>query len=325
MKETILITGVAGFIGSHLAEFLLTEKYRVIGVDNFDSMYPEEIKKQNIRIIRSHANAHNFTFYRRNILNVDFLFDVKEKINTIIHIAAKAGVRPSIENPQEYINTNIVGTQNVLAFAKEKNISRLLFASSSSIYGNNKKVPFSETDNVDYPISPYAFTKKANELQLYVHHKLYFSSIICLRFFTVYGPRQRPDLAIRKFISRIESNQPIEMYGNGSTKRDYTYIEDIVKGIYKAMVYINENKEMYDIVNLGSGNPISLKRMIDTLYSVLRKEKNILQRPMQPGDVDQTFADINKAKNLLGYEPKMSFELGVKKTIEWLRENNYNR
>lgn len=316
MKK-ILITGAAGFIGSHLSELLLTEGFKLVGLDNFDSFYSKELKLENLSSIQSNINAANFSFYEVDICNKEQLFSIQDDIDLVVHIAAKAGVRPSIQDPTVYIDTNINGTQNVLDFMRMKKVNKIVFASSSSIYGNNKKTPFSELDDVGGPISPYAFTKRANELQIHTYHYLYEFSAICLRFFTVFGPRQRPDLAIRKFISLIHKNEPIEMYGDGSTGRDYTYVKDTVAGILLAINYLFSNKNVYEIINLGNSKPLSLREMIDSIYEVLGKEKNIKQLPMQPGDVEQTFADISKAKELLNYSPKVGFKEGISRFIEW--------
>ncbi|MCB0510016.1 MAG: GDP-mannose 4,6-dehydratase [Chitinophagales bacterium] len=317
MAKKILITGAAGFIGSHLSELLLTEGFKVVGLDNFDSFYSKELKLANLSSIQSNNNAANFSFYEVDICNKEQLYSIQDDIDLVVHIAAKAGVRPSIQNPTVYIDTNINGTQNVLDFMREREVDKIVFASSSSIYGNNKKTPFSELDDVGRPISPYAFTKRANELQIHTYHYLYEIDAICLRFFTVFGPRQRPDLAIRKFISLIQNNEPIEMYGDGSTGRDYTYVQDTVAGILLAINYLVNHKKVYEIVNLGNSKPLSLREMIDTIYEVLGKEKNIKQLPMQPGDVEQTFADISKAKELLNYSPKVGFKEGISRFIEW--------
>ena len=305
MKKTILVTGAAGFIGSHVTERLLENNYRVIGIDNFDPFYNEEIKYKNIA---NSLNSPNYVFHKKNILDIDFLQE--ESIDGIIHLAAKAGVRPSLENPESYIETNILGTQKLLEFAKQKQISKFIFASSSSVYGNNK-TPFKETDNVDKPISVYAYTKKCGELMLQTYHHLYNLNFIAYRFFTVYGPRQRPDLAINKFVHLIKNEEPIPMYGDGSTGRDYTYISDIVDGIYAGLEYLYENEKVCEIINLGNNHPINLKDMIHTIYSVLNKKEKIIEFPKQPGDVEITYASIEKAKKLLNYQPKISFKKGI--------------
>ena len=233
-----------------------------------------------------------------------------------------AGVRPSIEDPILYQEVNGLGTQNILEIAKEKEVKNLVMASSSSVYGNTNEVPFKEDMIVDYAISPYAATKKANEVMAHVYHKLNNMNIIMLRFFTVYGPKQRPDLAINKFTRLMLKDEEIPMYGDGSTSRDYTYIDDIVSGILKSCDYVMNNKNVYEILNIGSNNPISLKEMIETIGQVLNITPKIKMLPMQPGDVDRTYASIDKARKILGYEPRISFEEGINRFIVWYKENN---
>jgi nucleoside-diphosphate-sugar epimerase len=214
-----------------------------------------------------------------------------------------------------------MGTQNILDFMKDRGIKKIIFASSSSVYGNNLKVPFEESDDVTKAISPYAFTKKSNEIQLHSTHHLYNIDVICLRLFTVFGPRQRPDLAIRKFIEKIKKNEAIEMYGDGSTGRDYTFVLDIVDGIYNSVLFIKNNSNIYEIINLGNNSPIKLSELVNSIYKLLKKPSNIVQLPMQPGDVQQTFASISKAQKILGYKPKYNLETGILETIKWLEEN----
>lgn len=318
MANRILVTGAAGFIASHLIEHLLSRGNSIIGLDNFDSFYSKEDKLANLQ---QYINQDNFYFYEIDICDREKILNLEEEFDFVIHIAAKAGVRPSIKSPSEYIKANIDGTQNILDLMVKKECKKLLFSSSSSIYGNNTKVPFSEKDNVDHPISPYAFTKKANELQIHSFCHLYNIDAICLRFFTVYGPRQRPDLAIRKFIEKIEQGESIDMYGDGSTGRDYTYVSDIVSGIHAAYDFLCQHEEVYEIINLGNNKPILLKEMINTIYSVLKKPVQINQLPMQPGDVLQTCADISKAQSMLGYKPKVSFKKGIEAFVKWYRKN----
>jgi UDP-glucuronate 4-epimerase len=238
----------------------------------------------------------------------------------VIHLAAKAGVRPSIDDPEGYIKANITGTQKVHELMQQKAIKKLIFASSSSVYGNNEKLPFSEDDNVDNPISPYAFTKKAGELMNYTFHHLYKTDIINLRFFTVYGPRQRPDLAINKFVSKITRNEPLAIFGDGETARDYTYIEDTVDGIYKAMEFCLQSNNLYTTLNLGNNNPVKLKELVAIIYQNMGIAANVVYEAMQPGDVDITFADISKAGDLLGYKPATSINEGIKKFIDWHKQ-----
>jgi len=316
MKEKILVTGAAGFIGSHLCENLIRAGKKVIGLDNFDSFYDSSIKENNLIYLKS---SSNFTFYEIDITKRKELFSIKEKFNVVIHIAAKAGVRLSVESPLKYIDANINGTQNILDLMNQKKCKKILFASSSSVYGNNKNIPFKESQSVSNAISPYAFTKKSNEVQIHTYHHLYNINAICFRFFTVYGPRQRPDLAIHKFFKKILNNEPISLYGNGSTKRDYTYIDDLVDGIIKGLGYLNEKNSLYEIINLGNSNPISLMEMVETIYKELHKEKNIAFLPKQMGDVDITHADITKAKKLINYNPKTTFKEGISKFAEWYK------
>lgn len=314
------ITGGAGFIGSTLAQFLLEKGNSVVVIDNYNNYYAPKLKKKNISDLKKNKNK-NFQFYRCDIRNnaaLDRIFR-KHKFDFVVHLAAMAGVRPSIENPVLYQDVNGIGTQNILEAARANNVKKIIMASSSSVYGNCKEAPFREDMLVDYAISPYAATKKANEVMAHVYHKLFGMDIIMLRFFTVYGPKQRPDLAINKFTRMMLRNEEIPMFGDGTTSRDYTYIDDIVDGIYKSSKYLEKNHDVYEIINLGSNNPISLMRMIQTIGKALGISPRINQLSMQPGDVEKTYADISKAKKLLGYEPKTSFEDGIAKFIEWYK------
>jgi len=320
--DTILVTGCAGFIGSHVSSLLLSKGHRVIGIDNFDPFYPRLVKEHNLDAFRSHPQ---FSFYEMDI--TEGLEGVKEKnIKAVIHLAAKAGVRPSIEDPAGYIKANITGTQKVHEFMLQRSINKLVFASSSSVYGNNEKKPFSEEDNVDNPISPYAFTKKSGELMNYTLHHLYHIDVINLRFFTVYGPGQRPDLAIHKFVKNIAHDQPVVLFGDGNTARDYTYIDDTVSGIFNALEYCLNNTGLYITANLGNNKPVRLKDLVDMIYEGMGKKKNIVYEAMQPGDVDITFADISKAEALFRYRPATDMATGIGKFIDWYhaveKENN---
>ncbi len=312
----ILITGAAGFIGSTTAEQLVKEGHQVIGVDNFDPYYDRKIKENNIMELQK---SSLFSLYELDILDYEKFEKVfkENKIDYVLHLAAKAGVRPSIEDPISYQNVNNLGTNNLLELCREYGVKKLVLASSSSVYGNNKVVPFKETDIVDYAISPYAASKKANEVLAHVYHSLFDMDIILLRFFTVYGPRQRPDLAINKFTRLILNNEPIPLYGDGTTSRDYTYIDDIVSGILLSFKYLKEHQNVYEIINLGSNNPISLIEMVQTIEKALNKKAIINWLPMQPGDVDITYADISKARNLLGYNPSITFKEGIKQFVNW--------
>lgn len=316
--KTYLITGGAGFIGSHLADNLLKEGNKIIVIDNFCDFYNPKIKERNVK---DNLNNPNYLLYRidiRDMMAIESVFE-SNNIDCVIHLAAMAGVRPSIENPTLYQEVNCLGTQNILECMKKYHINKLVMASSSSVYGNCKEVPFKESFVVDYAISPYAATKKANEVMTHVYHALDNMNVIMLRFFTVFGPRQRPDLAINKFTRLMLIDEQIPMFGDGSTSRDYTYVGDIVDGIKSSIKYVLENDNVYEIINLGNSNPVSLKDMINTIGEVLNKEPKILELPMQPGDVERTYADITKAKKLLGYNPKTSFKEGIQKFVEWYK------
>lgn len=313
----ILITGGAGFIGSTLADKLLKENNKIVVIDNFNDYYDVRLKEQNVAI---NIDNPNYKLYRGDICDrqlVEKIFD-ENKIETVVHIAARAGVRPSLEDPLEYIRSNIDGTINILENMRKFNVKKIVFASSSSVYGNCKAEKFSEDLKVTEPISPYAATKSACEQFLYTYSKLYGINTVCLRFFTVYGPKQRPDLAIRKFIELIEKGEPIPVYGDGTTMRDYTFIDDIVQGICSAIEY---DKSPYEIINLGGGSPVTLNQMIETIENVLGKKAIINRLPMQLGDVDKTVSDITKARNLLNYNPQTCFKDGIRKFVEW-RKND---
>lgn len=316
----ILVTGCAGFIASHLCESLLKEDHYIIGIDNFDEYYSKEIKKDNLTNLTKYSS---FQFHEIDIRNKEDILNIKEDIDFVIHIAAKAGVRPSIEAPSEYIKTNINGTQNILELIRIKGANKMIFASSSSIYGNHPQTPFKENMDVNSPISPYAFTKKSCELLNYTYHHLYNIDIINLRFFTVFGPRQRPDLAINKFARLISKGETIPMYGDGGSSRDYTYIDDIICGINKSFNYLNNNINVYENINLGNHTPIKLKDMINIIAEELGKEAIIKQLPMQPGDVNRTLADISKAKKVLGYIPRTTFREGIQSFIKWAKTKDY--
>ena len=318
--NTYFITGGAGFIGSTLSEKLLSLGNKIVIIDNFCDYYNPKIKENNVKELVKNAN---FKLYRADIRDreaVKKIFD-ENKIDVVMSLAAMAGVRPSIENPCLYQEVNCLGLQNILEEMKLHNVKNGVLASSSSVYGNCKEVPFREDMIVDYAISPYAATKKANEVMAHVYHKLYDMNIIMLRFFTVYGPKQRPDLAINKFTRLMLEDKEIPMFGDGTTSRDYTYVDDIVEGIIKSCDYTLNNENVYEILNLGNSSPISLKEMINTIAKVLSVEPRIKQLPMQPGDVDRTYADITKAKDIIGYEPKTTFEEGIKKFVEWYKKN----
>ncbi|MFR5766188.1 MAG: SDR family NAD(P)-dependent oxidoreductase [Clostridia bacterium] len=318
--KTYLITGGAGFIGSSLSERLIKEGNRVVAIDNFCDFYNPTIKENNVKELIKNSN---FKLYRNDIRDRQSVKKIFEEnnIDIVMHLAAMAGVRPSIENPVLYQEVNCMGTQNILEEMKAHNVKNLVMASSSSVYGNCKEVPFKENMIVDFAISPYAATKKANEVMTHVYHKLFDMNVIMLRFFTVYGPKQRPDLAINKFTRLMLEDKEIPMFGDGTTSRDYTYIDDIVDGIIRSCNYVENNNDVYEILNLGNSSPVSLKEMINTIGQAIGVEPKIKQLPMQPGDVDRTFADISKAKKLIGYNPKTSFKEGIERFIKWYKEN----
>lgn len=311
----ILVTGAAGFIGSHLCQRLLSDGHHVFGLDNFNPSYDPRIKRDNIAEFSEHENFNLIEGDIRDNGCVDNIFN-SGTIDMIIHLAARAGVRPSIEDPLTYNDVNVRGTLVLLEAARRSGMKKFIFASTSSIYGNNKKVPFSETDNVDHPISPYAATKKSGELLCYTYHYLFKINMVCLRFFTVYGPRQRPDLAIHKFTRLIEAGKPIPVFGDGSMMRDHTYIGDIIDGIIGAMNACSG----YEIYNLGESRPVRLDELIKAIEKELGKKADIEHLPQQPGDVNITYADVNKAVNELGYAPKTPLEEGLKKFVEWFRK-----
>jgi UDP-glucuronate 4-epimerase len=312
---SILITGGAGFIGSNLTEKLLNAGHEVICLDNFNDYYDPQIKWGNIE---SYKKNHKYTLYEDNIRNLKALNTIFEnhKITTIFHLAARAGVRPSLSDPILYSQVNIEGTLNLLEMAKKHSIKKFIFASSSSVYGNNKKTPFSEDDNVDFPVSPYAATKKAGELLCYNYHHLYNIPIACVRFFTVYGPRQRPEMAIHKFTSLISKNQELPVFNNGKCQRDFTYIDDIISGLINIF---NKSDLTYDILNLGESKTISTINLIKLIENELGIKAKLKLMPAQPGDVEKTFADISKAKAKYGYNPQYPIEKGIKEFVLWYK------
>lgn len=313
----ILVTGGAGFIGGHLCRRLLGDGHRVTVVDNFDSFYPRAIKEEGIKDF----SAQRFTLIETNICNTKALLQTlhARNIDAIVHLAARAGVRPSIETPMVYEETNVGGTQSMLKVSQQLDIDTFIYGSSSSVYGNNDKVPFAEDDPVRHPISPYAATKRSGELLAHTFHHLYSITTHCLRFFTVYGPRQRPDLAIHKFARQILTNQPITMYGDGTSSRDYTYVDDIVDGITRSL---HRAKGMsgseYEIINLGGSETTKLKELISKIAEAMGATPEIEQLSTQPGDVKHTYADISKARELLGYEPSTPIDEGLQKFADWV-------
>lgn len=308
-----VVTGAAGFIGSHLTERLLQDGHTVVGIDSFDTFYDPQIKRRNIATALSHSSFRLVEADIRDRAAMERAID--GDVDVIVHLAARAGVRPSIEQPALYSDVNINGTVVLLEIARARRIGKFIFASSSSVYGNNKKVPFSESDNVDFPISPYAATKKAGELICHTYHHLYGIGMTCLRFFTVYGPRQRPDLAIHKFARLIEAGKPIPIYGDGTMRRDFTYIDDIINGVVAAV----DKCAGYHIYNLGESRPICVSDLIAEIEKALGKKAIRNYLPAQPGDVDQTYADVTKARQELGYNPATHIATGLARFVAWLR------
>lgn len=311
-KKHIIITGGAGFIGSTLSESLLGQGHQITVVDNFDDFYDEQLKKENVAPL---LESPSFQLLRGDIRDYAFLEkNLTGEYDAIVHLAAKAGVRPSIKNPLMYQQVNVNGTQNMLEIAKVKNIKQFVFGSSSSVYGINPDVPWREDNYVLQPISPYASSKVSGELLGHVYSHLYGIRFLALRFFTVYGPKQRPDLAINKFVRFIMEDKEIPVFGDGTTRRDYTFVQDIVQGIEGALNY---DQSLYEIVNIGNHNTVSLSELIATIEKVLDKKATINRLPMQPGDVPQTYADISKAARLFNYQPNTTLEEGISRFVNW--------
>jgi UDP-glucuronate 4-epimerase len=314
LNGKFLVTGGAGFIGSHLLEALLSRGCAVAALDNFDDFYPAPVKRANLQEV---SRRGQIAFHEADIRDAAKLRAVfqAEMPEVVIHLAARAGVRPSIEQPELYAAVNVGGTVNLLSAARDFGVSKFIFISSSSVYGATARVPFVEDQNDLKPVSPYAATKMAGELICYTYSHLFRLPIICLRLFTVYGPRQRPDLAIHKFAALIEAGKPIPLFGDGSTSRDYTFVDDIVAGILAAVEY----KTTFDVFNLGNCHPVKLMELVRELEKSLGKRADIEWLPPQPGDVPITWADISKAKRLLGYEPRVALRDGIERFVKWLR------
>lgn len=316
MKKSILVTGGAGFIGSHLVDRLLNEGvWHVTVIDDFNDFYSPAIKRSNIS---AHLRNEHYDLIEADIRNYERLAEVfaARKFDVIVHLAARAGVRPSLAEPKLYAETNINGTLNLLELAREHGIKQFVFGSSSSVYGENKKVPFAEDDPVSHPISPYAATKAAGELICHTYSHLYDIRTVCLRFFTVYGARQRPDLAIHKFSRLISEGHAIQVFGDGSTRRDYTYIDDIIQGVRSAVDY---DGSLHEIFNLGESQTVTLAELIELIERSLDMRAVIDRQPLQPGDVPTTYADITKSRQLLGYSPTTKIHEGIPKFVEWFR------
>lgn len=318
--KRILLTGGAGFIGSHVAEALIRCGIKLSIVDNLDDYYALSRKQLNLREI---GNTGSCEFFEVDVRDRAALRKVAERIQPeiVIHLAARAGVRPSIEQPVLYESVNIGGTVNLLEIAREFKVQRLIFGSSSSVYGVTNTVPFCEDDLNTRPISPYAATKLAGELMAYTYAHLYGLTTISLRFFTVYGPRQRPDLAIHKFTALIEAGKPIPVYGDGSMGRDYTYVDDIVAGVLASLEYMPESTVPFEVFNLGNSHPVPLAELIALLEAATGKKALQERLPEQPGDVPITWANIDKAKRLLGYSPQISMEQGLRNFVAWYRSS----
>ena len=310
----ILVTGGAGFIGSHLVDRLLQRGDEVVCFDNFNDFYDPAIKRGNVE---EHLRQDRCTLVEGDLRSPDDLARCfAQPVDQIVHLAAMAGVRPSLDNPGLYVDVNLRGTVNLYDCALEHGTKRVVFASSSSVYGANRKVPFSEDDSVDHPVSPYAATKKAGELLSHTYHHIHGMDITCLRFFTVYGPRQRPEMAIHKFTRLIDEGKPLPMFGDGTTRRDYTYVDDIIDGVMRAM----GQNDGYRIYNLGESDTIELRELIAVIEDCLDRKAIIDQKPEQPGDVPATFADISRAREELGYAPATGVREGVERFVAWYLE-----
>src|SRR6266403_2487474 len=312
----ILVTGGAGFIGSHLVEKLLSLGHDVAILDDFNDFYDPQIKRQNIAAVAKDVAIHHLDL--RDSGAVRNLFH-REKFEAIAHLAARAGVRPSIQNPQLYYDTNVDGTLHLLDAARVTGVERFIFASSSSVYGNSKSVPFSEDRQLIQTLSPYGATKIAGEFLCSTYSHLYGMRVVALRYFTVYGPRQRPDLAIHQFTRRIQAGKPIDQFGDGTTRRDYTYIDDIIQGTMAPLKY---DGPMFDIFNLGENETIQLRDLIAGIENALGEKAKINRLPEQPGDMPVTYADISKARKLLGYNPSTRLSDGLPRFIEWFLQSS---
>jgi UDP-glucuronate 4-epimerase len=312
----VLITGGAGFIGSNLVDRLLQEgNWAITVVDDFNNFYSPDIKRRNVE---RHIQQPNYSLLEADIRDSEALARVfaDSNFDVIVHLAARAGVRPSLSEPKLYVETNINGTLNLLELAREHGVKQFVFGSSSSVYGVNEKVPFAEDDPIFNPISPYAATKAAGELICHTYSHLYQIRCVCLRFFTVYGARQRPDLAIHKFSRMITEGKAIPVFGDGTTRRDYTYVDDIIQGVRASMDY---SESIYEVINLGESQTIELRELIALIENALGKKAVIDRQPMQPGDVPTTFADISKARRLLGYDPTTKIVDGIPKFVDWFK------
>ena len=313
--RTILITGGAGFIGSHLAERQLELGRRVVVLDNFDPYYEPEVKRRNIVTALGHASYRLVEGDIRNSELLDELF-AEARFDAVVHLAARAGVRPSIVDPVLYTSVNLDGTTRLLEACRKHEVERFIFGSSSSVYGNNDKVPFAEDDPVDHPISPYAATKKAGEVLCHAHHHLFGIKVACLRFFTVYGPRQRPEMAIHKFTRMLAAGQPVPRFGDGSSARDYTFVADIVEGICRSI----ERCRGYHVWNLGGSRTVTLSQLLEKIAAGLNVPLLVDEQPQQPGDVDRTWADVGRANSELDWQPELDIDEGLRRFLDWFRQ-----
>jgi UDP-glucuronate 4-epimerase len=314
---TVLVTGCAGFIGSHLCQRLLHEGYHVVGLDNFDPFYPRAIKEENLAAFADHPR---FSFYEADLRHGPAALPAID-VDIVVHLAAKAGVGPSVREPAAYLENNVMGTVHLLEWMRQRRVHKLFFASSSSVYGNASQKPFREDLNLQSTcISPYAASKMAGEELVHTYSHLYQIDALNARFFTVYGPRQRPDLAIHKFVRLLRAGQPIPVFGTGSTSRDYTFVADTVDGIARGVRYLLGHQGVFDTVNLGNNRPVPLLELIETIGQVVGIQPELSFQPLQAGDVDVTFADISKAQDLLGYAPQTSLVEGLRQFVAWMPE-----
>jgi UDP-glucuronate 4-epimerase len=320
--RNILVTGGAGFIGSHLVERLLGEgRWRVTVVDDFNDFYAPEVKRANVAAHLRHEDYRLVEADIRDAAAMERVF-TEGDFECVVHLAARAGVRPSLAEPVLYAETNISGTLNLLEQSRARGVRQFVFGSSSSVYGINAKVPFSEDDRIQQPVSPYAATKAAGELLCHTYAHLYGLRCVCLRFFTVYGARQRPDLAIHKFARLIDEGRPVPVFGDGTTRRDYTYVDDITAGVRAAIDY---GESQYEVFNLGESRTVELRELIELLEKELGRRAVVERKPEQPGDVPQTFADISKARRMLGYDPRTQIEEGIRLFVRWFRAEKARR
>jgi UDP-glucuronate 4-epimerase len=314
-RGPILVTGAAGFIGSHFCDSLVERGDEVVGLDNFNAFYDPAIKRRNLAGL---LERPGFSLVEGDIRDADLLARLfaERRIGSLVHLAAMAGVRPSVEDPALYHDVNCTGTARLLVAARDAGVSHVVFASSSSVYGGNTKVPFHEDDDVSRPVSPYAATKRSNELTCHAFHHLFGMDIACLRFFTVYGPRQRPEMAIHKFVRLVERGEPLPLFGDGGTERDYTYIDDILDGMLKAF----DRSRGFRIYNLGESRTVSLRALVAAIGQATGREPRVDWQPVQPGDVVATFADVGRARRELGYDPRVGLEEGLRRFVAWYRQ-----